>query len=192
MDGSISPELVNSRETFDQMTDLAPLEHKLIGASMKIPGKNPGEEIFVDLDTLGSNEDIRNDPDLLKPVGLIRGERTQEQIRSARERKKVISGNFTCFKSVGEIVRGEYAIDYKLANPDENGRIPNNFVFQFRPKLGDYDSKNEDHVRMFDQVALAEGMSTYGEKKKKLFSINKDEKTGTIALVFMPLANQAV
>ncbi len=180
------------QEKFDKMTHFAPLEHELIGSSFKIPGKNPGEKIFVNSDILASNESIRNNPDLLKPLGLINGELTQEQIRKGREKENVMLGYFSCFDPVAEIVNGEYAIDYHLANPDEDGKIPNNFVFQVRPINGVYDGENADCLKVFDQVKLSKFTPTYGEDKKQLFSINKNRETGTISLVYMPLANQAV
>lgn len=186
MDAALSPEINSSPEEFKNRTHLAPLEHILIGSSFDFPG----ERLPVNSSVLASNEDIINNSDLLKPLGLIKGELSKEQIRAGRKHKSLISSYFPCFKKVEEILRGHYAVDYKLASPDENGRIPNGFEFQFKPKSGDYDSSNADHGIIFNQIALHESLSTYG-KDKPFFSLtSRNEQTGTFSVVFMPLADK--
>lgn len=187
MDATIFPEINSSPEEFKNETHLAPLEHILTGSSFDFPGK----ELPINSSILASSEDIRNNSDLLKPLGLIKGELSNEQIRVGREQKKLLRSYFPCFKKVEEILRGYYLVGYKLASPDENGRIPNKFEFQFKPSSGDYDSSNKEHTRIFNKLELHESFLTYGEEKRPFFSLtSRNEQTGTFSIVFMPLADK--
>lgn len=176
------------REEFRTGTHLAPLEHQLIGSSVDILGKN-NKKLFVNLEALAENEEIRTNPNLLKPLGLINRKFSVKQIQDGREGRKTIKAYFPCFSIVTEIIMGEYAIEYKLAIPDENGNIPNNFEFKFKSKTGDYDSNNINDARVFDLVELSSGIPTYGqgEDKKSLFAIKKDRDNGNFSIVYMPL-----
>lgn len=187
MDESVSsPEKGALKErSFNVEADLCPLEHMLIGSSFVFPGK---ERKTFNKETIKRDKILIRDPDfLLRPFGLTTGESDIEGIKARRSQIRSLNGWYPCFKLIREF-HLDYEFYYDLNEPDENGRMPNEFKFRFRERGSEnfWDKSNPQDLESFRKITLSPGSSTYAEGKP-FFSLTKDEDKGTLTLTFMPL-----